>query len=116
MRKTTLGFVLAFAVVWFGYSANQHALGLQRIGTLLHRVNSDTKGCRTVDGFIALANVALTLDYNKWRAALASGDCTTFHKGDRVVLELWLVDTGGVVKIHRPGETASYYTFAVVID
>jgi hypothetical protein len=60
IRKATVGFVLAFAVVWLGHSANQRALGVQRIGTSLHRVNSDTKGCTTVDGFIALANAAFS--------------------------------------------------------
>jgi hypothetical protein len=65
---------------------------------------------------MALANTAFALDYDKWEATLSSGDCTSFHKGDRVVLELRLVDSDGLVKVHREGETAGYYTFAVAID
>jgi hypothetical protein len=116
MRKTTVGFVLAFAVVWLGQSANQRTLGLQRVGTSPHRVHSDTTGCRTVDGLFALTQAAIAMDTDQWQAVLSAGNCTRFYKGDRVVLELRLVDIEGIVKIHRQGETASYYAFAVAID
>jgi|SRR5579863_3375353 len=86
------------------------------IGPTGHRINSDTKGCRSVEAFRALIKSAMVNDLETWDATLRTGACTSFHKGERVVLDSQQVSVEGVVKIHRIGAAVAYYTFALVVD
>lgn len=110
MRVFVLAIILALTAL--GRSASAPVMG----PTGGHRINADTKGCRTLELFQRLISAAVLQDVETWDATLRSGFCTSFHRGDRVILDPQQIKVKGVIKIHRINAALGYFTFALVVD
>jgi hypothetical protein len=110
VHKPEILFVLLMAGV-IGYGVIRDGASDQAI----HRVNTDIRGCMTFDSLQALQRAADARDIAQWnKTLLMSDDCTTFHKNDRVVIEV--KPAGGLIKIRREGKTVGFYTLAAAVD